>query len=153
MTSSRSLYDMILCNFSVSIFLKQRCVTILHSSVIKFLPYFPIAYVLHCLFHFYLLVVQYRSNSAVYNNDENMYCSNRWVIKTQSKFYNLKRRFIAVLGNVVVYVVSVNYLVCMVTTRTNQVGEYNIVATESLVYNNYPCLWLAYSNSCNHVNN
>ena len=64
--------------------------------------------------------------------------------------------FIAVLDNVVVYVVSVNYLVCMVTTRTNQVGEYNtycIVATESLVYNNYPGLWLAYSNSCNHVNN
>ena len=64
--------------------------------------------------------------------------------------------FIAVLTNVVVYAVSVNYLVCMVTTRTNQVGEYDtyfIVVTESMVYNNCPCLWLAYSNLCNNVNN
>lgn len=90
MTSSHSLHDMILRKFLVSIFLKRRCVTILHSSVIKFLPYFPVAYILHSLFHFYFLVVQYRSNSAVFNNDESVFCSNSWVIKTHSKFYNLK---------------------------------------------------------------
>ena len=97
MTSSHSLHDMILHKFLVSIFLKQRCVTILHSSVIKFLPYFPVAYVQHSLFHFYFLVVQYRSNSAVFNNDESMFCSNSWVIKTHSKFYNLKRKLCLLL--------------------------------------------------------